>query len=174
MTVLAGAVACLRDAGVPFALVGAAAMAAHGLSRSTADIDLMTTDSRVLQAAFWRIDADVDVRRGDPSDPLEGVVRLSAPGETLVDIVVGRHDWQRRVIEQARPISFEDVTAPVVARSGLILLKLYAGGSQDAWDILQLLDTPEGVSSIADVERILPELPRDAADLWRQIKTRPS
>lgn len=170
MSVLADAVVSLQEAGIPFALVGAAAMAAHGVSRSTADIDLMTTDTRVLQPAFWRIAASVDIRRGDDDDPLAGVVRVTAAGEPVVDVVVGRHAWQRRVVAEATPVALEGVTVPVVDLSGLILLKLYAGGSQDAWDIRQLLETSEGGSSIAGVESTLPELPPGAADLWRRLK----
>lgn len=35
--------------GVPFALIGAAAMAAHGHSRSTADVDYRVADRGVLR-----------------------------------------------------------------------------------------------------------------------------
>ena len=38
---------------VAHALVGAAALAARGIARSTYDIDLLTTDRRVLDAALW-------------------------------------------------------------------------------------------------------------------------
>lgn len=169
MTVLADAVTCLQNAGIRFALVGAAAMAAHGVSRSTADVDMITTDTRVLQPAFWPVEARVDVRRGDADDPLAGVVRLTALDEPVVDVIVGRHAWQRRLVEQAKPITFEGVTVPVVDRSGLILLKLFAGGAQDAWDIRQLLDAADAGTD-AEVERVLPELPSDATELWRRLR----
>ncbi len=38
---------------VAHALVGAAALAARGIARSTYDIDLLTTDRRVLEAELW-------------------------------------------------------------------------------------------------------------------------
>jgi hypothetical protein len=47
-------------------------MAAHGVSRSTFDIDFLTTDRRVLDAAMWVIEAVVEVRPGDADDPLAG------------------------------------------------------------------------------------------------------
>lgn len=46
-------VALLDGAGVAHALIGAAAMAAHGISRATADVDLLTVDGSVLSGATW-------------------------------------------------------------------------------------------------------------------------
>lgn len=54
---------------IPHALIGAAALAAAGISRSTFDIDLLTTDAAVLRDTTWaplRAEGvSVDVRRGD-------------------------------------------------------------------------------------------------------------
>jgi len=38
---------------VPCALIGAAALAVHGISRSTFDIDLLVTDRGVLDDSLW-------------------------------------------------------------------------------------------------------------------------
>ena len=82
MTLLARVSALLASQGMPFALIGAAAMAAHGVGRSTLDRDLLVHDPRVLSEAFWAdlSDADADVRRGDDNDPLVGVVVAAPPG----------------------------------------------------------------------------------------------
>jgi hypothetical protein len=84
--------------GVRFALIGAGALAVHGVARSTFDLDLFTTDARVLDAALWaevvRSGASVDVRLGDSEDPLAGVIRRSGD-ERDVDVAVGRADWRR-------------------------------------------------------------------------------
>ena len=53
MTLLARVSALLASQGMPFALIGAAAMAAHGVGRSTLDRDLLVHDPRVLSEAFW-------------------------------------------------------------------------------------------------------------------------
>ncbi|HTF34813.1 MAG TPA: hypothetical protein VK714_14090 [Myxococcota bacterium] len=50
----------------------------------------------------------------------------------------------------------------------LILLKLYAGGPQDAWDIDQLLDVDPSV--VTDVEATLGSLPEECTLLWRRIR----
>lgn len=143
MTLLRRVVATLETAGIPAALVGAAAMSAHGALRSTLDIDLLTTDSRVLDAELWsdlRVHAGVDVRRGDAEDPFAGVVRFERPNERVVDLLVGRTAWQRRAVARAEPLSIEGVSLRVATPVDLVLLKLFAGGAQDAWDVRELLE----------------------------------
>lgn len=78
MSLLVRVAAHLRDADIPFALIGASALAAHGISRSTLDQDLLITNAQTLNAAFWEPLADcatVDVRRGDAEDPLDDPCR---------------------------------------------------------------------------------------------------
>lgn len=59
-----------------------------------------------------------------------------------------------------------------VARlADVILLKLFAGGPQDAWDVHQALAV--GGPNVRDeVEQHVGALPRDAQELWETIKTR--
>jgi len=159
---------------VHYALVGAGAMAAHGVARSTFDVDLLTTDRRVLAAAFWQALAgkegvSVDVRTGDDDDPLAGIVRATIDGERRVDVVVGRAGWQDEVIGRAQAMTIQGVTLPVVTIADLIVLKLYAGGSQDAWDIEQLLAAGDEDLIRAAVDPIVAELPLDARALWQRL-----
>jgi hypothetical protein len=165
----------LDRSGVPFALIGAAALALHGVSRSTLDIDLLVTDRRVLDASFW---ADLpqsitrDIRRAGADDPLAGVVRLSATDERDVDIVIGRGTWEQGVLERAERTSHHGRQLPVARVDDLVLLKLFAGGSQDRWDIEQLLARPDRAEIIDAVERSLSQLPADAQRLWRALALR--
>jgi hypothetical protein len=173
VSVLGHVVTHLTERDVEFALIGAAAMAAHGVSRSTLDLDLLTIDLGVLQPAFWSTFATaVDLRRGDADDPLAGVVRVSAEGERDVDIVVGRAEWQGRLVSTARRMTVEDTSVPVVDAAGLILLKLFAGGSQDAWDIEQLLAAGDRAELGLAIERGVAELPPESRRLWARLRGR--
>src|SRR3989449_2561859 len=81
----------LEKHSIPYALIGAAALAVHGISRSTLDQDVLVTDTMVFAKAVWQPLGDftsVDIRRGDDADPLAGVVRLERAGERTVDVVV--------------------------------------------------------------------------------------
>ncbi len=158
-------------------MIGAGALAVHGISRSTFDIDLFTTDRAALGAATWAAlrgrGVTVDVRVGDDADPLAGVVRLAASGQRTVDVVVGRHPWQAAVARRAVATPVGGASVPVAAPADLIRLKLYAGGPQDAWDVQQLIAAvPDPIALVAEVERGLSDLPADAADLWRRIAAR--
>ncbi len=176
MTLIARVVAALQAADISYALIGAGALTVHGVARATIDCDLFVLDASCLQRDLW---ADlesggisVDVRKGDMTDPLAGVVRFELPGERDVDVVVGKLKWQRRVLERAALRTTQDGKLPVVQADDLILLKLFAGGPQDAWDIQQLLDGENRDELIAEVEKLLPELSPEAAKLWRRILER--
>ncbi len=107
---------------------------------------------------------------GDFEDPLAGVVRAVASGEREVDVIVGRFPWQESIIERALPVTIQESDVPVAEPADLILLKLYAGGSQDRWDIEQLLaaQQSEGLEDL--VEERLVWLPRECADLWQDLR----
>ena len=80
MTALERVCGILDTHHIPCALIGAAALAARGVARSTYDIDLLTTDRRVLEDGTWlelRSAASIDIRRGDLDDPLGGVTRIA-------------------------------------------------------------------------------------------------
>ncbi len=173
MSLLARITAVLDRAGAPYAVIGAAAMAVHGISRSTADIDLLTLDAACLDAACWTslsdAGAQVAVRRGDGDDPLAGVVRFDQEAEPPVDLVVGHHRWQARILARAVPAVVLGERLPVVRPHDLVLLKLFAGGAQDAWDIAQFLAGPDRDALIAAVSADLALLPPRCRRLWSRV-----
>ncbi len=175
MSLLRDVVAVLEANRVDHALIGAAAMAIHGVSRATADIDLFTVDDQVLQARLWNEleDRGVNLRllKGDFEDPLAGSVRLALAGDRTVDVVVGRYAWQKTIVESAEKMSIGEVTVKVAPPAGLVLLKLYAGGPKDAWDIRSLMESHEEAESIkAQVDEAVPRLPAESRELWKQLR----
>lgn len=166
----------LDAAAVPYALIGAHAMAARGYPRFTVDVDLLTTDARVLEAAMWvslvEEGARIDRRRGDADDPLAGVVRIVLADETNIDLVVGRWAWERQLVARAEPMSVLGVTIPVPATSDLILLKLAAGGHLDLHDAAALLALGDRERVIADVEARLDDVRPDVRSLWTDLRGR--
>jgi hypothetical protein len=143
----------------------------HGVVRASDDIDVLVTDRRCLEPATWAELADAhdppEIHHGDSDDPLAGVVWLAPPQATRIDIVVGRSDWQDGVLTRAPRIPLLGTSIPVVLPVDLVLLKLYAGGPQDAWDVDQLLDAVPGLES--DVTPRLTILPAECTSLWNRI-----
>jgi hypothetical protein len=174
MSLLDPVIAVLRSHGISFALIGASAMAAHGVPRSTVDQDLLVMDSACLEPSLWTSLQDegvtAEIRRGDLFDPLAGVVRFERTGERPLDLVVGKYTWQREILERAKMTpGAPDTAIPLVRVADLILLKLYAGSSQDAWDIEQLLAGENREALISEVNRELPRLTAASAALWKKI-----
>jgi len=166
-------VAILSDEQIAYVVIGASAMAAHGVSRSTIDIDLMTLDPRVLKTTMWSAlisqAFDVEIRHGDTDDPLRGVVRFESPGQRPIDLIVGHGGWQTLIIERPESAIFEGLELPVAGKADLILLKLYAGGPQDLWDIRQLLDSEGSETLRLEVERALQEAPPSLRTIWSKV-----
>ena len=82
---------------------------------------------------------------------------------------MGRHRWQQRILERAAPASAGGTRLPAARAQDLVLLKLFAGGAQDAWDIQQLLAGPDRATLIADVSADLDDLPDRCHRLWQRI-----
>jgi hypothetical protein len=173
LSLLAQVSATLEAIPIPYALIGALALTIHGVTRSTFDLDLLAVDRACLDPRIWSgiaaTGVEVTIRKGDPSDPLAGVVRFKSPGELPLDLVIGKYIWQKGTLERAERAVLAGVEIPVLGAVDLILIKLYAGGPQDAWDIQQLLASPERESLIHAVEQGLSKLPSACSDLWRRI-----
>jgi hypothetical protein len=87
---------------------------------------------------------------------------------TLLDrSVVGRHDWQARAVSRAVR---SESGPPIVGPLDLVLLKLYAGGPQDLWDIRQLLDASDAPDLVAQVDAEVGHLDVDARRLWTTVR----
>ncbi len=128
-------------------------------------------DPACLEVTTWEEPAAagvaIEIRRGDADDPLAGVVRLTPPTGTTIDVIVGRSPWQAAVLARAQRASVLGVRLPVAIPVDVVLLKLYAGGPQDAWDIDQLLDAVPGLA--VAVETALDVLPHACGALWQRI-----
>ena len=160
----------------PYALIGAHAMAARGYPRFTVDVDLLTTDARVLEQATWadleRAGAAVDRKRGDHDDPLAGVVHILLTDGTDVDIVVARWKWEADIIARAEILTVaEGVRIRVPRTSDLILLKLAAGGFMDLRDAAALLEVSERDLVVAEIERHIDEVRPEVRGVWRELRS---
>ena len=174
MSLLERVVRQLESHAISFVAIGAAALAHHGVSRATQYVDLLCVDISSLEAATWRpldeAGVDVEIRRGDPEDPLAGVVRIREGGERPVDLIVGKRGWKRSMLERAEPGEVAGVALPVARAADLMLLKLYAGGPQDAWDVAALLSGDDRAEMVREIEECVEELPSEAQELWERIR----
>lgn len=140
--------------GINTALIGAAALAVHGYARGTEDIDLASSIpprgpldelARNLRATGLH----TELRLPDDEDPLGGVLVVwasSGEGGEPTDVVevVNFLNPSRPVTNPAaraisRAVQLDGIGLKCVGLADLVALKLYAGGSADLADIVQLL-----------------------------------
>jgi hypothetical protein len=168
----------LSERDIDHALIGAAALSLHGYSRATSDLDLLVTRGDVLRVEFWdplvAVGWKIELLRGEFDDPLAGSAVLEPPaGAPTIDVVVGKWKWQTESIERADRVAVLDIELPVVRAADLVLLKLDAGGPQDASDVRALLGvTAEPARLRAEVEERLDRLSPAARRAWLEIAAR--
>lgn len=158
----------LGDAKVDFCLIGAAALAAHGYSRATADIDLLVLDRVVLTADFWSGIA-VKLRIGTFEDPLVGSVFV--PGTPPYDVVVGKTYAARLALQTAR--HNEPLGIKVAEVLPLALMKLEAGSAQDIYDVITLIERRRQFGDVAwidELPRHLPKLTSEGREAYERMQ----
>jgi hypothetical protein len=135
--------------GIASALIGAIALAAHRYPRSTDDLDLAVgVDPRRLDEVALVLRSDgftADLSEPDTTDPLGGVLRVSAEGIDRIEIVNfcnppmgGFPALAELALRDAMPYG-SGSPLRVVTLPHLILFKLYAGGPKSKTDVLELL-----------------------------------
>jgi hypothetical protein len=149
-------------------VIGAAALAKHGWARYSADIDLLTMNPAVLDSAFWPAERHVVVRQGDADDPLAGVARW--PADVPHDVIVGRGAIMRLAVDTA--VFDSTLGCAVATPQALVLLKLEAGGAQDKYDIVGLVNARraiDGASWLQGVPSMLDVASARARRVWQEL-----
>jgi hypothetical protein len=173
----------LDGEGIAYRVIGAAALAAHGVFRSTQDLDLLVTEPRALDPSIWSRLAlpgyEIDVRAGTDDDPLAGVVRIDEDVDeerdwetalVSVDIVVIAKPWCRDMVARGGPrVAVGDLTLESVSLVDLVLLKLYAGGHRDRSDLVELLAQYPAREWRAEVSQRVRSLPSPCRQLWAEL-----
>ncbi len=155
---------------MPHCLIGAYALAVRGYPRYTADVDLLTTDRRVLDPEFWSGLASPEIRAGDAFDPLWGVVRWD--GEPAVDLIVGGGYAAEVAVQTA--VS-ETMPVPVATSEALVLLKLEAAGRFDLDDVCRLIEVRARLGDDALPARVagdVAKLSERAQRAWAEVLRR--
>lgn len=140
--------------GIDTALIGAAALAVHGYARGTEDVDLAASihphdQLGALARSLSAMGLHTELRLPDDEDPLGGVLVIwassNADGEPsdVVEVVnffnPARPSLNPAATAISRAVQLDGVGLRCVGLADLVALKLYAGGSTDLADVVQLL-----------------------------------
>ena len=133
------ALRALKQAKVPHAVIGAAALAARGLPRMTKDLDVVV----VGDDAFAALDAlnDAGFRSMTPIDRTEEpeamYVLRSQGGE--VDLLVAAGEPETSVIAEATAARLFGTVAPVATLEHLVLMYLYSNQPRHLGDFARIV-----------------------------------
>ena len=151
------ALRALKQAKVPHAVIGAAALAARGLPRMTKDLDVVVLTENgfaaldALLGAGLRSVTPVD-RAGEP-EPMY-VLRSRGGGE--VDLLVAAGEPEATVVAEATPARLFGTTAPVATLEHLMLMYLYSNQPRHFGDFARIVT--ETNVDLGKVARLLEEI----------------
>lgn len=142
--------AALEARGHRCVLIGAAAMAVYGYSRSTQDLDLGTVGVplatlREVAEVLRQEGLSVELREPDAADPLGGLLRIEIDETGQVDVVNFGNPWTRASLAvgeaalEAPTLRLTTHRLEVVGLPSLVLLKIAAGSRFDLNDAAELL-----------------------------------
>jgi hypothetical protein len=139
----------LSDPPLPFCLIGALALGAHGKPRATYDIDLLilaeheTCESYV--AAVRRQGFEIS-ERWRAANPMARnvVVRLHHPmlPDFPLDFVFATSSLHQSTLNRRSNVTLGTIQVPVCSPEDLILLKLLAGRPRDFDDVMGIIGKP--------------------------------
>jgi hypothetical protein len=133
---------CLKGEGADFIIVGAYALAAHGLPRATGDIDIWVRNSpenaRKIMRALMRFGAPLSDLSEDDFIAPDLVVQLGVE-PCRIDLLTGidgvgfDEAWQNKV-----NITVDDLEIYVLSKEDLLRNKVATGRDKDQYDIAWL------------------------------------
>jgi hypothetical protein len=150
------ALKALNDARVPYAVIGATALAVRGFPRMTRDVDVVV----LREDAFDALDAlkgagfrsVAPIRRSD--DPEAMYVMRRGTGE--VDVLVADAEPESTVVAEAKRAQVFGVRAPVATLEHLVLMYLYSNQPRHTGDLTRIVT--ESAVDLASVERYLADV----------------
>jgi len=158
-------------AGVPHALIGAAASNAYMAPRMTSDLDVAvkardrSSAEQLLAGAGYRRVGELTMSL----DPRLAGSQWRTPSGDQVDLIAIGHNWAGKAIDAAEENRLQGL--PTIPLPYLVLMKLISSRAIDTADLQRLLGAASDEQWQAVRSLVAGELPRDLEDLeaLRQI-----
>ena len=161
-------IAVLRSHDIAYAVIGALAVAVHGVVRASQDADIVAAltvrDAARVREMFASEGLQVDVRRGDLDDPIQAVVEIKDDFSNRVDVLIGIRGLSKQTFERSIEVMFNGEQMRVVSLSDLIAMKLFAAGPQDLVDAHQLYEANAESIDIEQLRTIAAKYGREALE----------
>jgi len=128
----------LREIDVPFALIGGLALAAHGVSRGTRDVDFL-----------------VDIDHGDAIDALLGRLSYQCRHRDEDAATYVRGDERLDLLYARRPIARKLLSAAMPAPTGIAPLRVISAEGIIGFKLQALVNDPRRTQDLEDIRALL-------------------
>lgn len=135
-----------NDFHIPYALIGAYAVAVWGVPRATHDIDFIADiPNDKMQEIIKTIQScglKTEVNTGDSDDPINSAIRVTYTDtnfEETIDILLGIKGISKEIFKRTSIFSVFNSNLPVISPEDLIISKLIAGNPIDIEDAKSVL-----------------------------------
>jgi len=131
----------LNKLNIPYAVVGALAVAYYGIVRASLDADAVIfvsdMDNTVEKIKKNIIGAGLNVvfKRGAIDDPLKGVVLVEDSHANQVDLILGIKGLGSDALERTRKGELNDEPLAMIGPEDLIAMKIFSGSMKDLEDV---------------------------------------
>lgn len=170
---LVDAIEILRQEQVEYAVIGAFALAVHGVVRASMDADILlfTTPRRLneLHARFEQTGFTAESRQGDSDDPIPAMLGLSDDHGNRVDLLAGLRGLDPLVFSRTVEVDFHGERLRIVGREDFIAMKCFAGGPQDLVDARSAYASSQSPVDTHLLRSVTRRFGREAVDRLEQI-----
>jgi len=170
---LLDAVEILQRENINYAVIGAFALAVHGVVRASTDVDalLFTSPQHLitLHTLFDQAGFRAELRRGDADDPILSMLILSDGYNNRVDLLGGLRGLDPGILGRTVEVPFKGVSLRIVGREDFIAMKCFAGGPQDVLDARSAYRSAHGPLNLDLLRTLTRRFGRDAADTLEQV-----
>jgi hypothetical protein len=161
------ALRALVDAGIPFSVIGATALAVRGIPRMTRDLDVtvLIDDGAEAIAALRKAGLEATTPVGTLEDPEPMIVFVDRSTDVEVDLLIAAGDPEATVIDQATPAEVFGVVAPVASLEHLLILYLYSNQPRHLGDFAAIV--AGGDADLPRAERLLAMMHPEMLGEWK-------
>lgn len=121
------------------------------------------------RTAFDRAGFATELRRGDPDDPISGMLVLSDSHNNQVELLGGLRGIYPAIFSRTAEVPFLGVGLRFVGREDLIAMKCFAGCPQDLLDAQSAYRCAQGPVDLDLLRAVTRRFGREAADNLEQV-----
>ena len=163
----------LQRSDLDYVVIGAFALSVHGALRASIDVDALLSVKlerlKQLETSLRSAGFSTTLRRGDPQDPVLGLLVIRDSYGNQVDLLGGLKGMDPKLFARALEIPFAGKALRFVGREDFIALKCFAGGAQDILDARSAYEGAQGPLDLELLWAVTRRFGRDAADCLEQV-----